>query len=79
MNNAHDPEELYQETTVEEMEDWLESCEENAKASNSDLTPWEKTYVVDLRRQFNIKVAQGRKKPLSGNQLQKLFEIYEKS
>lgn len=74
MSSHHDPEELYEETTIEEMQEWIEYVE----SCSADLNDWESEFMDNIREQFDERTGQGRKKPLSGNQLQKLYEIYDK-
>ena len=72
MTNA---EKLYDETTVRDIECWLEACE---GVDTERLTPWEQSFVGSLREQFDEKTDAGSEKPLTGAQLLKLRQIYDK-
>jgi len=67
------PEELYDDTDTETIEEWIFECE----SADSDLMSlWEQSFVGSLREQFDRKRDQ--EKPLSGLQLLKLKQIHDK-
>ena len=77
MAEEYDADELYEETEKETMESWLEDCETAVTASNSPFSKWEQEFIESIREQFDER-KDDRKHPLSGKQLVKLHQLYDK-
>lgn len=81
--DTYDPEELYQNTTVADMQRWLEAIEENLEVGlhrgGTSFSEKEREFVESVREQFDERVKQGRSRPLSGKQLKWLRSIYDKT
>lgn len=77
-----DPETLYQETSLEDMKKWIEDCETNAEVplhrGGTAFTDWQREFLESVREQFDTRTAAGSKKPLSGKQLVKLKEMWDR-
>jgi hypothetical protein len=78
----YDPEELYEETTIEEMGEWLRVVEENLEAGllrgGVSFNDREHEFIESVREQYDARVSEGRKKPLSGKQLAWLRDLYDR-
>jgi hypothetical protein len=81
--SAYDPEELYQESTPDDIRKWLEACEENVEVGvtrgGTGFSERERDFLDSVRTQFDERVAQGRNKPLTGKQLAWLRSLYDKT
>lgn len=77
-----DADTLYEETSVEQMGRWIEDCEENAEVplhrGGTSFTEWERDFLNSIREQYDARVAENRKKPLSGKQLVVLKRIWDR-
>jgi hypothetical protein len=79
----YDSEELYEETEPDTMLKWLEGCESAAEVAlhrgGTDFTEWERNFITSIREQYDEKVEEGRRKPLSGKQLVTLRRLYDRT
>lgn len=75
-----DAEELYQNQTREEIEEWLECVETNIENEGRGGTVYksnEKEFIEDMRSRFEEK--SDWRKPLTGKQLKWLKALYDRS
>lgn len=80
---SYDPDELYEDTTVQDIQKWLEGCESNVEVGvtrgGTGFSEKERDFLESVRDQFDERVKAGRNKPLSGKQLAWLRSLYDKT
>lgn len=80
-DNDYDPEDLYRDTGPDEMEKWLDACEEVKSIPRDRGGPgfgqWELEFIESIREQFDDRASKS-KSPLSGKQLVKLRQLYDR-
>jgi hypothetical protein len=78
----YDADELYEDTEPDTIKEWLEACEGASTVTKSNGGPgyskWEQDFLESIREQFDEK-RNDRKHPLSGKQLVKLHQLYDRT
>lgn len=72
--------ELHESTSVEEIQTWLETCEESieARQEQSARLAWERVFLGSCRLKFQDGVKAGKERPLGPKYLVWLKSLYDK-
>ncbi len=70
----YEPQDLYHRTSVEDIQEWLEACEDRV----DDLSEKDQEQMDSVRQLFDAKVKQDNERPLTGKQLVWLRSLFDK-